>query len=63
MIYIHIYTYIYVPLKFRVKHPHCNFNFINKSEVKSDTLFCQINRLNNNQNYIFQILSFFSFLL
>ena len=45
------------------KHPHCNFDFMNKIEVRSDTVFYQLGRLNNTWHFKFCLSScLFSYL-
>ena len=35
------------------KRPHCNFDFMNKIEVRSNTVFYQLGRLNNTRAQTF----------
>ena len=35
------------------KRPHCNFDFMNKIEVRSNTVFYQLSRLNNTRAQTF----------
>ena len=36
-----------------VKRPHCNFDFMNKIEVRSNTVYYQLSRLNNTRAQTF----------
>ena len=35
------------------KHPHCNFDFMNKIEVRSNTIFYKLGHLNNTRAQTF----------
>ena len=35
------------------KRPYCNFHFMNKMEVRSNTVFYQLGRLNNTRAQTF----------
>ena len=35
------------------KRPHCNFDFMNKIEVRSNTVYYQLGRLNNTRGQTF----------
>ena len=43
------------------KCPHCNFDYMNKIEVRANTIFYQLGCLNNTPAQTFYILSFFMF--